>query len=126
MDAIVGYDVQRIKTQEFVDDFSQLLRQSWFFRTWTIQEFVLIKFPPRIQCGTRVVTSGQVVTVRTFLAELRYHTGKVKDDVVLEHSAPGLTDLRSAILDGEGTLQAKVTCQNPEVLQNQISEVHRR
>ena len=119
MDAIADYDIRRIKSEEFANDFAELLRRSWFFRTWTIQEFVLVKFPPMIQCGAKVVTSGQFLAVHTFLGELRYQSDKIKsevgwqptdtvslsmkDDRFLEHPTTGLIDLRSAILNSEGT-----------------------
>lgn len=117
MDAITDYDIPRIQSEKFAAAFSDLLRRSWFFRTWTIQEFVLVKFLPRMQCGAKVVTSGQFLAVRTFLDELRFALDKIKatvgwqpadlaslsmkGDVILEHPTTRLRDLRSAVLDDD-------------------------
>ena len=123
MEVIANTDVQKMQGPEFAASFAKLSRRSWFFRTWIIQEFALAKFPSKIVCGTRSITSSQFVAVYLFLLELDEnadHIGFSKGselttpvffnlEPTLAEDSPiaVLIDTRSAALDNEGNLRPR-------------------
>jgi hypothetical protein len=133
MDIIASSDVEAMQSLEFADGFHKLLLRSWFYRTWIVQEFVLAKFPPKVVCGTKSITSGQFLAAHTFIRDLEKHSSTVafrrgwerptltsssiepvktkplemKSMPTYGHPISALVDLRSAALDDEGNLRQR-------------------
>jgi hypothetical protein len=133
MDIIASNDVEAMQSVKFADGFHKLLLRSWFYRTWIVQEFVLAKFPPKVVCGTKSITSGQFLAAHAFIDGLEKHSSTVAFHRGLErpistsssiepvkmkplemksmptygHAISALVDLRSAALDDEGNLRQR-------------------